>query len=130
MTDPVADMLTRIRNASAVGHESVLIPFSRLKLAILQSLESEGYVKEITKQVDNQGHAQLKITLRYDKKEPLITRLERISTPGRRVYMPAKKIKPVLSGQGTLILSTNLGVMTSKEARQKNVGGEVICRVW
>jgi len=129
MTDPIADMLTRIRNASAVGKTHVFIPYSGLKLAILKSLIQAGYIIGL-EEITESGLKEIRVELKYIHKQPAITRIERISTPGRRVYTTKKKIKPVLSGQGTLIISTNKGVMTSKEAQISNVGGEVICRVW
>jgi small subunit ribosomal protein S8 len=130
MTDPIADMLTRIRNASAVGHKEVAMPYSNVKLAVLKALEEENYISDCKVVTNDKKFKEIIVLLKYDKKQPVITKIDRVSKPGLRVYTKKKKIKPVLSGQGVFIISTNQGVMTSKQAKIKNLGGEVICRVW
>ena len=130
MTDPIADMLTRIRNANQMKHETVEIPASKAKLEILNVIKNEGYIKEIEEVV---GAAQglLKVTLKYtDKKERVIKGITRISKPGLRVYAKSSELPKVLNGLGIAIISTSNGVMTDKEARKLNVGGEVVAYVW
>lgn len=128
MTDPIADMLTRIRNACLVQQEEVLVPHSNLKAEIAKTLKSENYI--IDYQVTTKDQPQIEIKLKYINKTPVISKIDRVSKPGRRVYLKSKDIKPQLSGYGILILSTNQGVMTGKTARQKNLGGEVICKIY
>ena len=130
MTDPIADMLTRIRNASSAMHDEVDIPASKIKKNIAQILLSEGYIDAIDPIEDN-GHPMLKIRLRYtDERERAISGIRRISKPGRRVYRSAQQIPRVLGGLGVAIISTSQGVMTDKQARQAKVGGEVVAYVW
>lgn len=130
MTDPIADMLTRIRNASSAMHDEVDIPASKIKKNIAQILLSEGYIDAIDPSEDN-GHPMLKIRLRYtDERERAISGIRRISKPGRRVYRSAQQIPRVLGGLGVAIISTSQGVMTDKQARQAKVGGEVVAYVW
>jgi small subunit ribosomal protein S8 len=135
-TDPIADMLTRIRNALMAGHNSVSVPSSKLKLAIAQILKEEGYIDDFTVMTDGEAAAQpaLRLTLKYvgarREKRPVISGLERVSSPGRRVYARRHDIPWVLSGMGIAILSTPKGVMTGARARQMGVGGEVLCKVW
>ena len=131
MTDPIADMLTRIRNANIVGHETVEIPASKMKTAIAEILLKEGYIKKFDI-VEVGGFKSLHITLKYgaDKNEKVISGLKRISKPGLRVYAGAEELPKVLGGYGIAIISTNKGVMTDKQARKENVGGEVLAFVW
>lgn len=129
MTDPIADLLTRIRNALSVRKDTVSVPYSKIKADIVDTLVKEGYLTGVS--IDQQSFPhRLIITLRYFDDQPAITRLDRISKPGRRIYLQAKDIQPVLSGQGLNILSTNQGVMTGAQARQTKLGGEIICKVW
>lgn len=127
MVDPIADMLTRIRNTQAVKRPEVLIPFSKIKLEIAKILKKEGYVEEII-QKDKRT---IKIILKYTKdKEPVISGLREVSKPGCRIYVSYKKLPKVLNGLGIAIISTSRGLMTDKEARRRKLGGEVICEVW
>ena len=131
MSDPIADMLTRIRNANTAKHDTVDVPASKMKLAIANILLDEGYIAKYDLVED--GHFQtIHITLEYgaDKNEKVITGLKRISKPGLRVYANTEDIPRVLGGLGTAIISTNKGVVTDKEARKLGVGGEVLCFVW
>ena len=134
-SDPIADMLTRVRNALMAGHTTVSVPSSKLKLAIAQILKQEGFIEDFEAAM-GEGEAQptLRLSLKYvgarREKRPVISGLERVSTPGRRVYARHKEIPWVLSGMGIAILSTPKGVMTGTRARQLGVGGEVICKVW
>jgi len=130
MTDPIADMLTRIRNANQMKHPTVMIPASKIKLEILNVIKSEGYITDI-ETVEDGIQGQLKVTMKYtDKKERVIKGIKRISKPGLRVYAKAVEMPKVLNGLGIAILSTSNGVMTDREARQKSFGGEVIAYVW
>jgi small subunit ribosomal protein S8 len=127
-TDPISDFLTRIRNASAAGLDTMTVPGSRLKLAIAKVLEREGFIASV-KEANNGPKKSLELTLKYDGKMPIIRSIDRVSTPGRRVYSKSNELKPVLSGQGISILSTSAGVMTNKEARRRKLGGEILCQV-
>ncbi len=130
VNDPIADMLTRIRNGSAVRHRYILVPSSKMALAIARILAKEGFIENYDVTQD-QPQAMIRIWLRYnDKREPVVTGLERVSKPGRRVYVQKGEIPWVRSGIGVAVLSTSRGVMTDREARRLGVGGEVICRVW
>ena len=131
MSDPIADMLTRIRNANTAKHDTVDIPSSKMKLAIADILVKEGYVAKY-ELIEDGSFKTIRVTLKYgaDKNEKIITGLKRISKPGLRVYAGAEELPKVLGGLGVAIISTNEGVMTDKEARQKNVGGEVLAFVW
>ena len=131
MTDPIADMLTRIRNANMAKHDSVEIPASKMKLSIAEILLNEGYIKSY--EVVGEGvHKNIVVNLKYgaDKNEKVIAGLKRISKPGLRVYASAENIPKVLGGLGIAIVSTNKGVITDKEARKLNVGGEVLAFIW
>ncbi len=134
-SDPIADMLTRIRNAHMAGHTAVSMPSSKLKQAIAQILQQEGFIDDFTVQLpDGQVQPTLRLGLKYvgtrRQRRPVISGIERVSTPGRRVYASKRDIPWVLSGMGVAILSTPKGVMTGARARQLGVGGEVICKVW
>lgn len=129
-SDPIADMLTRIRNAVRVRHDSVLIPSSKIKLAIAKILKEEGFIADY-EVVKGKPHRLIKISLRYgDKKEPFVTGLERVSKPGLRVNVQSGEITRVYGGLGISILSTSKGVMSGRDARRQGVGGEVLCYVW
>ncbi|HPU64158.1 MAG TPA: 30S ribosomal protein S8 [Mobilitalea sp.] len=131
MSDPIADMLTRIRNANTAKHDTVDVPASKIKIAIADILLREGYIKNY--EVEEVGnHKTIHITLKYgkDKNEKVITGLKRISKPGLRVYASKDKLPKVLGGLGIAIISTNKGVLTDKEARELNVGGEVLAFIW
>jgi small subunit ribosomal protein S8 len=130
MTDPIADMLTRIRNANMVGHEKVEIPGSNMKKAIAEILKSEGFIRDAEFIPDNKQGI-IRVFLKFGpNSERVITGLKRISKPGLRVYAKSNEIPRVLGGLGIAILSTSTGIMTDKEARSKQVGGEVLCYVW
>ena len=131
MSDPIADVLTRIRNANTAKHDTVDIPSSKMKLAIADILVKEGYIAKY-ELIEDGSFKTIRVTLKYgaDKNEKIITGLKRISKPGLRVYAGAEELPKVLGGLGVAIISTNEGVMTDKEARQKNVGGEVLAFVW
>jgi small subunit ribosomal protein S8 len=130
MTDPIADMITRIRNAVRARHPRVDIPASRFKAEIAKILEQEGYVSAV-KTVEGTPQATLRITLKYGPRgENVITGLERVSRPGRRVYLGSDDVPKVMGGLGTAILTTSRGVMTGREAKKAGVGGEVLCNVW
>lgn len=128
MTDPVSDLLTRIRNASAARHETVDVPSSRLKLEISRILKEEGYISTFVSVEDNKQGI-IRIQLRYAGKDPVISSLERISRPGCRVYSGKADVPSVLEGLGICILSTSQGVLTGKQAQEKGVGGEVLCYI-
>jgi len=128
MTDPIADMLTRIRNAQAGGKTTVGIPSSKLKTAIAEVLKDEGYIDGYVVR-PNDGKPQIEITLRYYAGHPVIERIERVSRPGLRVYRGAQEIPKVMNGLGVAIVSTPKGVMTDRKARASGVGGEVLCIV-
>jgi small subunit ribosomal protein S8 len=130
ITDPIADMLTKIRNASLARFEKVDIATSKLKLEIVKILKNEGYVKNF-KKVNQENLSYIRIFLKYDDgQNPIIHGLEKISTPGRRVYSGYRKIPRVYNGYGTVIVSTSEGVTTGRKALEKKVGGELICSVW
>ena len=131
MSDPIADMLTRIRNANTAKHDTVDIPASKMKLAIADILLKEGYVKAVDV-IEEGNFKTIKITLKYgaDKNEKILTGLKRISKPGLRVYVRKDELPKVLGGLGIAIMSTNQGVITDKEARKLQVGGEVLAFVW
>ena len=129
MTDPIADLLNRIRNAQAVFHPTVDIPFSQIKYKIIQILAKEGFIDKFEKK-GKKTKKTIRITLKYIGKTPAISVLKRISKPGQRIYLPYKKIKKVRGGYGITIVSTSKGLMDNKEARKKKLGGEVICEIW
>ncbi len=129
ITDTIADMLTRIRNAGTAGHPTVEVPASNLKKSIAQILQEEGYISKI-ETIANEHQGVIRITLKYAAKKPVITGIKRISRPGLRVYVPSEKLPKVLGGLGIAIVSTSQGIMTDRKARQSNVGGEVLAYVW
>ncbi|MBO2532832.1 small subunit ribosomal protein S8 [Planifilum fulgidum] len=130
MTDPIADMLTRIRNANAVRHESVEVPASKIKRQIAEILKREGFIRD-AEYIDDGKQGIIRIFLKYGpNNERVITGLKRISKPGLRVYVKSTEVPRVLRGLGIAILSTSKGVMTDKEARQAKVGGEVLAYIW
>ncbi len=129
MTDPLADMLTRIRNAQRARHEKVEIPASKLKMGVAKVLKKEGFIKNY-KLTQDKRQGILRVYLRYIDSEPVIRGLKRISTPGRRVYAGYEDIPPVRGGFGTMILSTSKGIYSDRDARGKKIGGEVLCQVW
>ena len=131
MSDPIADMLTRIRNANTAKHDTVDVPASKMKISIAEILLNEGYIKAY-ELVDNGSFKNIHITLKYgkDKNEKVISGIQRVSKPGLRVYASKSELPKVLNGLGTAIISTNQGVLTDKEARKLNVGGEVLAFVW
>ncbi len=130
-TDPIADFLTRVRNASLAGHRVVELPASNIKKEITKILFDQGYVLSYKFEEGNNAQGTIKIALKYDKvtKEPVIRRLQRVSTPGLRQYVGAKDMPRVLNGLGIAIVSTSAGVMTGKQAKARNTGGEVLCYV-
>jgi len=131
MTDPIADMLTRIRNANKVRFKNVDVLLSRINLNIAKVLKKSGYISGYDIKKDTRGHQVLRIYLKYaDTKKSVLTGIQRISKPGRRVYVRSEKIPKVLNGYGIAILSTSRGVLTDKEASDAKVGGEILCNVW
>ncbi len=131
MTDPIADMLTRIRNANMVRFKKVDVLLSKVSLNIVKVLNKSGYINGYDIKKDSNGREMLRIYLKYsDSKERVITGVQRVSKPGRRVYSKSEKIPKVLNGYGIAILSTSKGVITDKDARELNVGGEILCSVW
>ncbi|MDR1363090.1 MAG: 30S ribosomal protein S8 [Spirochaetaceae bacterium] len=130
VSDPVADMLTKLRNAGMAKHEKVDITTSRLKLEIIKILKTEGYIRNF-KKVTQSGMNIIRVFLKYDDEtDPVIHGIKKVSTPGRRVYTGYKTMPRVFNGFGTLIVSTSSGVTTGKKAAEKKVGGEVICMIW
>ena len=129
-TDPIADMLTRIRNANVVSHPTVDLPSSKLKVALAKLLKEEGYIVDYSEKVD--GHFKtLSIELKYDDtKKPVITHLQRVSKPGLRNYCKAKNLPQVMGGMGIAIVSTSKGLLTDRKARKENLGGEILCYIY
>lgn len=129
-TDPIADMLTRIRNASAAKHKTVDVPASKMKKAIADILYNEGYIKSV-EEIANEDQGILRIALKYDENgAKVIAGIKRISKPGLRVYASAEKLPKVLNGLGIALISTSKGIKTDKEARKENLGGEVLAYIW
>lgn len=126
MTDPIADLLTRVRNAQLAGQTEVVVPYSKLKYHLVQVLEREGWISGLAG-LDHQR--QLKIVLKYDQGQPVIRHLKRISQPGRRVYAKRHRLPRVMQGLGMAIISTSRGLMTSEEARRQKLGGEILCEI-
>ena len=130
MTDPIADMLTRIRNAVRVERPNVTMPLSKVKRGLAEVLKREGYIWD-WQEVEGDPFSQLRLELKYGANgEEVIQNIKRVSTPGRRVYRKAKEMKPVLGGMGITIISTSSGIFSDREARQKNIGGEVLCEIY
>ncbi len=130
VTDPIADMLTRVRNAHNAGHDVVMIPPSNLKVAIARTLKDEGFIRDFDV-VRSQPHRMLRLRLVYTgRKDPVIRGLKRVSKPGRRVYAKADQVPKVLNGLGVAILTTPKGIITDREARKLKTGGEVLCYIW
>ncbi|MCD6096809.1 30S ribosomal protein S8 [bacterium] len=132
MTDPIADMLTRIRNATLVSKEKVVVPYSKLKYEILKLLEEQGWIKKVkvVNSKKNKIFKDIEVILKYGAEgEPVIKEIKRISRPGRRVYKSYKEIKPVLNGFGMAVISTSLGLMTDKQARKRKIGGEILFEI-
>jgi small subunit ribosomal protein S8 len=129
VSDPIADMLTRIRNGSRARHQEVLVPASRTKLAIAQILKEEGFIEDF-EEVRDGAHGQLRIRLKYVGKVPVVSGLKRVSKPGLRVYAAKTEIPRVLGGLGVVIVSTSQGIMTGTRARKAQLGGEVLAYVW
>ena len=130
VTDPIADMLAKIKNASSAGHESVNIRPSRMKLEIIKILKIEGYIRNF-KKVNADGHTSICVFLKYDgKQEPIIQGIQRVSKPGRRIYSGYRDMPRVFNGYGTLVVSTSSGVTTGRRARERKAGGELVCTVW
>lgn len=131
ITDPIADLLTCIRNALTAKHDSVAVPHSKLRLGLVKVLYEEGYVGSYRVTEGEGGRKSIQVTLRYSgKRQSVISTLIRTSKPGRRVYVGYKEIKPVRNGLGIAILSTPKGILTDRQAREEKVGGELLCRVW
>ncbi|MFO0647782.1 MAG: 30S ribosomal protein S8 [Polyangiales bacterium] len=131
LTDPISDMLTRIRNATMARHERVSVPASRLKRAVAEILASEGYVSSVQTESGDDGRESLTLVLKYGRdRAPVIEGIRRVSRPGRRVYVACDDIAKVRSGLGISVLSTSRGVMSDREARKQGVGGELLCEVW
>ena len=131
ISDPVADMLTKIRNASMAKHEKVEIPTSKMKLQIVKILKNEGYVKNFKKVVNKDGVNTIRVFLKYDDKQnPVLHGIDRVSTPGRRVYTGYRDMPRVYNGYGVVVVSTSTGIITGKKASEKKVGGELICTIW
>jgi small subunit ribosomal protein S8 len=130
MTDPIADMLTRIRNSQMRGKSVVLTPASKLRVRVLEVLADEGYIRGFEETKGEDGHPAIEISLKYYEGEPVIRELKRVSKPGRRVYMGVNDIPSVRQGLGVSIVSTSKGVMSDANARAANVGGEVLCTIF
>ncbi len=129
ITDPIADLLTRIRNANMVNHASVEIPASKLKVELVKLLKEEGYIADY-KLVNKDAFKVINVELKYIGNKPVIRGLQRVSTPGLRAYSKAKNLPRVFGGLGVAIVSTSKGLMTDKAARKDNIGGEILCYVW
>lgn len=130
MSDPLGDMLTRIRNGQRASLKQVSCPASRMRASVLSVLKSAGYIRDFKEQVGEGGHSEHIIELKYDAGQPVIRELQRVSKPGRRIYAAAKQIPRFYNGLGVTIVSTPKGVMDDQKAREENVGGEVLCQVF
>jgi small subunit ribosomal protein S8 len=130
MTDPISDFLTRLRNASKAGLAECVSPHSKLKESLAGILKAEGYVREVATGTDERGHKTLVVTMKYHDNAPVITDLQRSSTPGRRMYSGYSDIPRVLNGLGLSIISTSKGLMKDQDARRNKLGGELVCTVW
>ncbi len=130
MTDPIADMLTRIRNAQAVRKEDLVMPFSKIKYEILKLLAREGYIESVEK-IEEKSHPELRVQLKYkEDKKAYIEHIKRISKPGQRIYVSKDKLPKILNDFGVAILSTSQGIMTNKKARRLKIGGELLFEIW
>jgi small subunit ribosomal protein S8 len=129
MTDPISDMLTRIKNGYLAGQKQVEMPSSKMKMSLAKILAEESFLKKVEQKIVEK-RPKLVLTLAYHGKKPAISEIQRVSRPGRRFYVRAKQISSVISGLGRLIISTPVGLMTGQSARKKSLGGEVICKVW
>ena len=130
MTDPIADLLTRIRNAYAIGRRAIEVPHSRIKLAICHTLKREGFLNEVDV-AEGSPRDRIKLQLRYDQRhQPALLHIQRVSTPGRRLYRGVADIKRVAGGTGISIVTTSKGIFSDREAREKKLGGEILCEVW
>jgi len=129
MTDPIADMLTRLRNGISSRKQEILLPYSKLKKDLAELLKSEGYLKEV-KATKGKEKRKLVLVPKYVDGEPVIKHLRRISRPGRRFYLPAKSLKKVLGGYGIAVISTSVGLLTDREARHRHIGGEILLEVY
>lgn len=130
MSDPLGDMLTRIRNGQRAGLKKVSSPSSRLRLNVLAVLKASGYIRDFSEIANDNGHKEISIELKYDSGEPVIKELHRVSKPGRRVYSGSSELPRYYNGLGLVIVSTPHGVMSDQQAREENVGGEVLCQVF
>lgn len=130
MSDPLGDMLTRIRNGQRAGLKKVSSPSSRLRMNVLAVLKSAGYIRDFSENANDNGHKEISIELKYDSGEPVIKELHRVSKPGRRVYSGSSELPRFYNGLGLVIVSTPNGVMSDQQAREENVGGEVLCQVF
>jgi small subunit ribosomal protein S8 len=130
MSDPIADLLTRIRNANMRKHPTVKVPASKVKTRILEVMEKEGFIERFEVSQEEK-FPNLVVYLKYDRNgDRVIRNIERVSTPGLRIYAKSKDLKPVLNGQGIAVITTSSGLLSDRECRAKNVGGEVVCRIW
>ncbi|MBA3813459.1 MAG: 30S ribosomal protein S8 [Alphaproteobacteria bacterium] len=129
-SDPLGDMLTRIRNGQKARKSSVVSPASRLRANVLEVLKQEGYIRDYSSKKISEGIEQLTIELKYYENQPVIRNLDRVSKPGRRVYAKIKDLKPVNNGLGTIVLSTPKGILSDGKARELNVGGEILCNIF
>ncbi|RJR10302.1 30S ribosomal protein S8 [Candidatus Parcubacteria bacterium] len=129
MTDPIADMLTRIRNAVAVKKPEIVLPYSNLKFNLAKILEKESYISKVEK-ITNGKFDELRIELKYTNHGPAIRHIKRLSKPGQRIYAAGNELPHVLNGYGLAIISTSKGIMTNKEAKSQNIGGELMCEIW
>jgi len=129
VTDPIADLLTRVRNAAMARHDSVMVPSSKMKIALAKILKEEGFISDFSV-VKGEPQRMIKVTLKYIDKQPAFIGLERVSKPGLRVYSGKKEIPRVYGGLGIAVLSTSKGIMTGQDAWKQNLGGEVLCYVW
>ena len=130
LSDPIADMLTRIRNASRAGYEKVTMPSSKQKLVILDILETEGFIKNYSQEEKKGGKADVEVSLKYYQSKPVIREIHRISRPSLRHYVKTKDLLPVRNNLGISIISTPQGIMTGREAKKLRLGGELICKLW
>lgn len=129
MVDPISDMLIRIKNAQAVRHQTVALPFSKHKLALAKLLEKEGLVKSVVSQ-GRKTKKIIELALVYKKGQPIIREIRRVSKPSQRIYLKKSQVKPFKSGYGLSVISTSQGLMTDKQARQKGLGGEILCQIY